>query len=73
MLKYEYKNINILLILLLLVLNLISDEGGTTVCQLRLSEREMTAGGCMTLEVYAKQYGVQSEKKIYSVCYDGKG
>ena len=55
------------------MINLISDEGSTTVCQLTLNETEMTAGECMTIEVYAKQYGVQSEKKIYSVCYDGKG
>ena len=51
---------------------MISDERATTVCQLTLNEIEMTAGECMSLQVYAKQYGVQSEKKAYTVCYDGE-
>ena len=37
-----------------------------------LNETEMVAGECTKLEVYAEQYGVRSEKKVYDVCYDGK-
>ena len=51
---------------------MISDERDITVCQLTLNEIEMTAGECMSLQVYAKQYGVHSEKNAYTVCYDGK-
>ena len=32
----------------------------------------MAAGECMSLVVYAEQYGVQSEKKACNVCYNGK-
>ena len=32
----------------------------------------MTLGECMILEVHAEQYGVQSEMKVYNVCYYGK-
>ena len=32
----------------------------------------MTAGECIRLEVYAEQYGVSSEKKVFDICYVGK-
>ena len=53
-------------------INVISDEKDTTICPLTLHESEMTAGDCIRLEVYATQYGVQSKKKAYNVCYKGK-
>ena len=49
-----------------------SDERNSTVCPLTVNESEMTAGECMTLEVYAEQYGVESKKKAHNVCYYGK-
>ena len=29
----------------------------------------MTADECIAVEVYAEQYGVQSEKRFYGICY----
>ena len=49
-----------------------SDQGNVTVCPVTLNETELKADDCLTLEVYAEQYGVQSEKKVYNVCYYGK-
>ena len=51
---------------------MISDVRNTTVCPYTLTEREMTAGSAMTLEVYAEQYGVLSETTAYSIRYYGK-
>ena len=52
--------------------NVISDDRETTYCPLTLMESDLDVGECMTLEVYAEQYGVQSEKKSFTACYDGK-
>ena len=51
---------------------MISDEREITLCPLTLNETEMTADECMTLEVYAEQYGVKSQNKTYTVCYGSK-
>ena len=51
---------------------MISDETEPTLCPLTITESEMTADECMTLEVYAEQYGVRSENKTYTVCYSSK-
>ena len=51
---------------------MILDGRNTTLCPLTLNESNMTIDGCMTLEVYAEQFGVQSEKKAYTVCYNSK-
>ena len=48
-----------------------SDERKAT-SQFTLKESEITTGECMSLEVYADHYGVQSEKKVYNVCYEGE-
>ena len=47
-------------------------EGEATACPLTLKESNMTIDECMTLEVYAEQYGVRSESKAYTVCYNSK-
>ena len=54
------------------IIDVISDYREATVCPLILKESEMTAGECITLEVYAEQYGVSSEKKVFGICYVGK-
>ena len=51
---------------------MILDERKATVCPLQLKESEMTADECITLDVYAEQYGVRSENKTYTVCYYSK-
>ena len=56
----------------ILVINIISDGREKTVCPLTINESEMMPGNCTMLEVYAEQYGVQSEKKAYVVCYHSK-
>ena len=56
-----------------MAINLILDVKDTTACPLTLKESDMMPGNCTTLEVYAEQYGVKSEKKAYNVCYAGKG
>ena len=33
---------------------------------------ELIADECMTLDVYAEQYGVRSENKTYTICYNSK-
>ena len=52
--------------------HVISDVREVTVCPLTIKESDMTPDECMTLEVYAEQYCVQSEKKHYTVCYKSK-
>ena len=54
------------------IINVISDERNATDCPLTLKESDMRLGECITLEVYAEQYGVQSEIKNYTVCYNSK-
>ena len=54
------------------VINVISDQKDIITCPWTLAESEITAGDCITLEVYAEQYGVQSERKTFHVCYNGK-
>ena len=61
-----------LLLLPLVVTGVILDERNATVCPFTLNESEMIPGDCITLEVHAEQYGVQSEMKVYTVCYYGK-
>ena len=51
---------------------MISDEREKTVCPMTLKETDMMEDNCTKLEVYAKQYGVQSEKKAYIICYHSK-
>ena len=51
---------------------MISDVKNTTVCPYALKEPEMTAGDTTTLEVYAEQYGLLSEKIVYAISYYGK-
>ena len=51
---------------------MILDGRNKTLCPLTLKESEMTAGNCTKLEVHAEQYGVQSKKIGYTVCYLGK-
>ena len=48
---------------------MISDERHDTVCPLILNESEMTAGECITMTVFAEQYGVLSDKIAYDICY----
>ena len=50
----------------------ISDENAMAVCPLTLKESDLRYGECITLDVYAEQYGVCSEKKSFVVCYHGK-
>ena len=51
---------------------MISDVRGPTVCPLILKESDMTEDECVTLTVYAEQYGVRSKNKTYTVCYNSK-
>ena len=51
---------------------MISDVRGPTVCPLILKESDMTEDECVTLTVYAEQYGVLSENKTYTICYYSK-
>ena len=51
---------------------MISDVTDSTVCLLILKESDMTEDECVTLTVYAEQYGVQSDNKTYTVCYNSK-
>ena len=32
----------------------------------------MVAGECFKLDLYAEQYGVRSETKTYTLCYNSK-